>query len=127
MKHLSNLQSYRRADLISKYEAAHANLSHAVEVFNIQLGELREDLEIHIDAHTQSVEELNEFIEEVHDSLETYYNARSDKWRGESQGLEYLAWMEGWGGCADTFTPDLPGDLDEPELANLEELVDTLG
>lgn len=122
MKKLSNFQINKKDDLIRRLTEAELNLSHAINVYNIEIEAIRGEIVHRTNVYNQAVLELNEFIEEIHREMEDYYNERSDKWREDSQGEDYLNWMAGYEATIDEYEllePDYLEDLDPFDSSEL--------
>lgn len=72
MNKLSKEQKQQKQALATKIENALANLE-------------------------QAIQEANEFIEDVHTSMEEFYDERSQRWQESEAGSAYEDWISEWG------------------------------
>lgn len=103
MKKLSAAQKKRKDELADQLSDAHSELVQVAEKYNV----LRE--------------QAREFVQEIVDAQEEYYDARSEKWQEGEEGSTYATWREAW----EDVLNELEEAIDEaPSEAQVDALVD---
>jgi hypothetical protein len=50
----------------------------------------------HLTATNEAIDNLRQIAAEIRDSLQEYYDERSDSWQEGEKGQAYLEWVDSW-------------------------------
>lgn len=69
------------------------------------------------------VREAQEFIEEMRDEMQAYYDDRSEKWQESDTGTEYYDWIDAWETGLDEIEDIQPEEIDCPDFDAVETIL----
>jgi hypothetical protein len=112
MKKLSKRDEERRAEIITRFQAATAEIDEAIVAVNAIIDE---QLNTAIDRYNEVVNNLDGLRDDVVAAMEEYAGDRSEKWQEGDAGQSYEEWKSEW------------ENLDASELSKVEaiESIDT--
>lgn len=122
MKSLDKQQVKRLQALTATLHEKADALLEQIGVFNTAMQGHRQAVEKALEDYNATLEEAEQFREEVHADMETYWDERSEKWQEGDAGSDYSDWKDSWSQTLDAVEIDFPEDLDEPELTHAEDL-----
>jgi lipopolysaccharide biosynthesis regulator YciM len=106
--------------LVDAAEAVRA----AVEKYNTKMSEAWVEVDKAVEEYNRKVEDANNFIQEIHSDMESYYDEKSEKWQEGEAGQLYREWLEAWTKEIDDCELDQPDELEEPDLADDSDIYD---
>lgn len=126
MKRLSKEQVKRHAQLATDLHEAYREMEAAIGYYNVAVSEAFAKLAPAVEAFNAKVTEANEFIGEVHDEQEAYFDEKSERWQEGDAGSAYSDWKGEWETEVEEVELEEPGELDVPDVdiesfENLEE------
>jgi uncharacterized coiled-coil DUF342 family protein len=114
MKRLTNEQIRKRDELISRLKKAYNNLEAEVDAYNKEVSDLRAKVESEVELLNEIIVETNEWIAEVAEQLQEYYDTRSEKWQVSDVGTEYADWVESFDNEMDEVCVNFGEELESP-------------
>lgn len=122
MKRLSKAQQTTHETISAKLSGAREDLKGAVATFNDKVAALfAEIVQPEVDAFNAAQTEANEFLQEVHEEMESFYEERSDKWKEGDAGSAYEDWKSSWEMEIEELELEEPPTYDEPEVNGVDE------
>ena len=122
MKKIKASDVAKKEALTAKLRAAEEKLNEAIQEHNATIKKI-EDASTEYDAIVEEVETL---VNEVVSSMETYAEARTEKWTESENGEAFLAWKTDWEDFSSETVArcevDVPEEMEEFELDLKDEL-----
>jgi hypothetical protein len=122
MKKLSKAQQTTHETISAKLSGSREDLKGAVSTFNDKVAALfAEIVQPEVDAFNAAATESNEFLQEVHEEMDSFYEDRSDKWKEGDAGSAYEDWKSSWEMEIGEVELEEPAAYDEPEMDGVDE------
>jgi hypothetical protein len=112
MKKLSREQEAQRDKVCDKVLNAEEACALVIQRFNDEQRARWLEVVDALNALNESIEEHNDFIDEVSSLMDEFFTDKSEKWQESEKGQEYQEWKESWEGSK----------LEEVEISEPEEL-----
>lgn len=142
MKRLNKKQLATKEDYISSINKLKAELETEIEIFNEVMAEAWSAVETAIETYDSvasetwsevdgkqkelaaTIQEANNFINEIHSDMESYYDDKSDRWYESERGESYLEWKDQWEEELEFEEVEQPGNLDfyQPDSIDMPEI-----
>lgn len=129
MKKLSKAQQEEKDRLLAELRRTHEEVVMAVVELNEKVKEMWADVDGKVDDHNAVVEQANEFMQTVVESMQSYQDERSEKWQESDAASAFADWQGAWEDQLEELEllePDLVDEPDDEASASLEEKPDSV-
>lgn len=122
MKFLNKEQQSNLSQLQSDLQDAQEKVESAINDFNANINDLwANSVTESLDNYNKLVQQANEFVEETRDSMQTYYDERSEKWQEGERGQEFQSWLVEWDSTElEEIDVTMPEETDVPDFQAVE-------
>jgi hypothetical protein len=116
MKKLNKEQIAEHTRLSAELHDAHEELDGAVTKYNEKVAAAYAELEPFVANFNTKVTAANEFVEQIHEEQQSFFDEKSEKWQEGDAGSAYTDWMGMWDLEIDTIELDEISQLETPDV-----------
>jgi chromosome segregation ATPase len=113
---LTKAEVQQREEIAAALDAAGTTLNAAVETYNAACEEAWKDVLKAQTAYNQQVEVAQAFITEIHETRQSEFDDKSEKWQDGEAGQAVSGWLEQWEVELDEIEIDKPDGFDDLDL-----------
>ena len=122
MKQLTKNQIDLKDQLARRMDQAEQDVREAIQIHNTRQEEILVEVVNAINDRNELADDVNAFIQEIHDAQDEYQGERSETWQNSSGGCAHLGWAAEWTLSLEQINIDPPEPIEEPDMDAAEAL-----
>ena len=122
MNKLNRKQLDTKDQLARRMDQAEQDVREVIRVHNQRQEENLAELMNAINDLNELTDDVNAFVQEIHDAQDAYQGERSDTWQNTSGGCAYQGWTSEWTLSLEQIHIEPPEPIEEPDMDAAEAL-----